>query len=105
MPPHAAGLRRLRPQGRRLAAMIALPLALTACDAEQSLAPDAPESTTPSLAADVAPGFATTPQRFVYAIYRNGGYDISRMSATGQNPVALTNNTIHEMAPAWSWDN
>jgi len=39
MSPHAAGLIRLRPQTYRLAAIIALPLALTACDAEQSLAP------------------------------------------------------------------
>lgn len=105
MPPRAAGLRLPRPQPRYLAAMIALPLALTACDAERSLAPDAQESSPSSVAADVAPGFATTPQRFVYATYRNGQYDISRMSATGQNPVALTSNTFHEMAPAWSWDN
>jgi Tol biopolymer transport system component len=105
MPPHAAGLRLPRPQPRYLAAMIALPLALAACDAEQSLAPDAPESAPPSVAADVTPGFATTPQRIVYAIYRNGQYDISRMSATGQNPVALTSNSVHEMSPAWSFDN
>jgi len=106
MSPHAAGLIRLRPQTYRLAAMIALPLALTACDAEQSLAPDAQESAPPSAAAEVTPGFATTPQRFVYAIYRNGGYDISRMDATtGQNVVSLTNTQVSESEPAWSFDN
>ena len=105
MSPHAAGLRLPRPRPRSLAAMIALPLALAACDAEQSLAPEVQESAPASVAADVTPGLAATPQRIVYAIYRNGQYDISRINATGQSPVALTNNTVHEMAPAWSWDN
>ncbi len=105
MLPHAAGRRRLRPQARRLATMIALPLALAACDPERSLAPEAQETVQSSIAADVTPGFATLPQRIVYAIYRNGQYDISRMDATGKNPVALTSNAVHEMAPAWSFDN
>ena len=105
MPPHAAGLRRLRPQARRLAATIALPLALAACDAERSLAPEAQETVPSSVAANVTPGFATTPQRILYVTYRNAQNDIFQMDATGKNPVALTSNTVPESAPAWSFDN
>jgi len=105
MPPHAAGPRLPRPQVRYLTLMIALPLIFGACDPQRSLAPEGAEAASPSLDAAVTGGYATTPQRIVYATYRNAQYDIARMDVTGSNAIPLTSNTINESEPAWSFDN
>ena len=105
MPSPAAGPRLPRPQVRCLTLMMALPLALGACDPERSLAPDDPDAAPARVDAAVTSGFATTPQRIVYATYRNAQYDIERMDATGTNVVSLTSNTVSESEPAWSFDN
>ena len=104
MPPHAAGLRLPRPLVRYLTGILVLPLAAGACDLDRALAPDAAESALPSGQAAATAGFATTTQRIVYAIFRNGQYDISRMDVTGANVVSLTSNSVYESEPAWSFD-
>ena len=101
--PHAPARRRPSPPeatARRLARRSALPLALGACDPERSLAPEAQELDSPSVAADVTPGFATTPQRI--ALHDRTATRSTTSSAwtrRERTSVALTSNPLPESEP------
>src|SRR5947207_7652142 len=94
------------------AAVLALSLALAACDGSESpLAPDAAEPAVPETAgsesAPVAPDLLTagTGPRILFSSARSGGTDIYRMAPDGTGVVRVTTFAGAELTPAWSWDN
>jgi TolB protein len=92
-------------------ALLALALAVTACDGGDSpLAPDAAEPLAAEPGAErapAAPEFLTagTGPRILFSSPRTGGTDIYRMAPDGTNVVRVTSFTGAETLPAWSWDN
>ena len=92
--------------------VLALSLALGACDgaesplnpAEDPLAPAAEPAPSGDLATDNALAL-TTWQRIAFTSYRDGNGNVYKMNPQGLSLVRLTSSSLDEATPAWSWDN
>jgi Tol biopolymer transport system component len=92
--------------------VLALSLALGACDsaespldpAEDPLAPATEPAPAEAVASDNALALITS-QRIAFMSTRNGGYDIYKMDPQGSNVAPLATSADMEWAPAWSYDN
>jgi TolB protein len=93
-------------------AVLALTLAVAACDsAESPLSPDAAEPLPPeSVGAESVPAMpelltAGTGPRILFSSARTGGTDLYRMAPDGSGVVRVTTFAGPDQFPAWSWDN
>jgi TolB protein len=93
-------------------AVLALSLALAACDGGESpLAPEAAEPAAPeTVGSESVPAMpelltAGTGPRILFSSARTGGTDLYRMDPSGNNVVRVTSFSGAEQTPAWSWDN
>jgi Tol biopolymer transport system component len=92
--------------------VLALSLALGACDSAESPVNPAEDPAAPAtepvpaeaVASDNALALITS-QRIAFTSTRNGGYDIYKMDTQGNNVAPLATSADLEWAPAWSYDN
>jgi Tol biopolymer transport system component len=92
--------------------VLALSLALGACDSAESPLNPAEDPAAPAtepvpaeaVASDNALALITS-QRIAFTSTRNGGYDIYKMDTQGNNVAPLATSADLEWAPAWSYDN